>query len=419
MIFKRLLWMALVPAMAVISLAAQEQVPSGAAIFAPFVTRLEGEARNNLVRLTWTDSPDARGPVYIYRSPSPFDGPLSTHNIRPVEIPYGTQSYIDEIETAGTVYYFAAASDGTGLRYEIPVSPGNTIGVQVAGSESAAPSVEPRRQAAEPRAIPGAAEVQSIDALVQEDRVTVTFAPGDRNVTLYRSTRPVRATADLLSAVIVQTKAISPFTDFPAPGIPYYYAVIAEEDLIRGAVEIIPGRNATQRPVVVSAARGGSGTDSRDRVVRAMPLPQVTAGTAVPGLSARTERPPMELSPQASQALGDIPARPQSGTQLKSPRVFARDMENSPAGGEAYALSQIVRGSFFAKKWDAAGEELISFLTLPRSPDVKGRAQFYLGQCHYFRARPREALFEFLAIRDRFPAEAAEWIQASLDLIRE
>ena len=438
---KHLLWLTLIPAITAIPLTAQDardEVPPGAAVFAPFVSRLEGEVRNNLVRLTWTDSPDARGPVYIYRSPSPFataayDGSLVIHNIRPVEIPYGTQSYIDEIETTGTIYYFVAASDGTGQKYQIPASSGNIISVQVTENSSIVlfprPAAEP---AAEPRVSPGPAGAASIETYAREDRVTITFGTGTKspdNITLYRSTRPIRATADLLNAVIVQRKAVSPFTDFPVPGIPYYYAVIAEEDLIRGIVEIIPGQNASQRPAVA----GGAGSDSRNRNppvrseaeepllnIRAMPLPQVSVHTALPGMNTQTEpSAPMELSSQASKALGDIPERPRSEIPLKSPRVFARDMENSPAGGEAYALSRIARGSFFVKKWDAAREELISFLSLPRLPDIKARAQFYLGQCYYFQARPREALFEFLAIQDRYPEEAIEWIQASLDLMRE
>ncbi|MDR1210971.1 MAG: hypothetical protein LBK40_01935, partial [Spirochaetaceae bacterium] len=45
----------------------------GERVFAPFVSRLTVEVKNNLVRLTWRDSPDVRGPVYVYRSDRPIE----------------------------------------------------------------------------------------------------------------------------------------------------------------------------------------------------------------------------------------------------------------------------------------------------------------------------------------------------------
>ena len=387
---------------------------SEAKVFAPFVSRLEGEVRNNLVRLSWADSADVRGPVRIYRSDFPFDLDSPLGSLRLVEIPYGAQSYIDEIESSGTFYYFASASDETGRSYDIPIPFSNTIGVQVSMNGIAAPFVP--APAPEGRAQRYTAGISSLEANAQGDRIIVTFSTGDaRNATLYRSTRPIRETPDLLGAVIIQTQINSPYTDSPVPGIPYYYAVVAEEDLVRGTVEIIPGRNATLAPAVALAGGPAPGGEAR-QMPRPMPLPQITpsaSGTDYAGIP-RTA----ELSPQAAKALANIPAQPQAAAELKRPRAFARDLDTSPSGGEDYALTSIVRGPFFAKNWEAAREELARFLALRRSPEAAARARFYLGQCYYFLQRPREGLFEFLAIQDRYPAEAREWIQASLDMMR-
>jgi TolA-binding protein len=103
---------------------------------------------------------------------------------------------------------------------------------------------------------------------------------------------------------------------------------------------------------------------------------------------------------------------------LKTPRVFTRDLEGTPTNGEDYALASIIKGSFFARNWEAAREELAKFLALPRSAEATARAKFYLGQCFYFLRQPREGIFEFLAIQDRFPTEAGEWVQASLDMMK-
>ena len=414
---KRLFWFALIMAAAGIPLTAQnapEQASSGTTVFAPFVSRFQGEIRNNLVRLSWIDSPDVRGPVYIYRSNRPFEGSQAFPGTRPIEIPYGIQSFVDEIETEGIFYYFAAASDETGRSFDIPIAFTNTISISISPGTAAPAAIIPVTEPASIARTPvPPAGISSLKAVVQGDAVLITFNEANvRSASLYRSIRPISQTADLLGAVIIQTKITSPFTDYPVPGIPYYYAVVAEEDLVRGTVEIIPGRNATGFPVEAGAKRPDTG-----RELRSMPLPQISAQAAIPGTIEYTGAPMQtELSPQAAKALGNLPARQ---ALSKKPRVFARDLEASPAGGEEFVLASIVKGPFTAKKWEAAKEELVRFLALPRSQEVKTRAKFYLGQCYYFLSTPREGIFEFLAIQDRYPLEAAEWIKASLELMKD
>ncbi|WP_461247278.1 hypothetical protein, partial [Treponema sp. R6D11] len=84
----------------------------------PYVSQIKVEPRNNLIRITWVDSPDAKGPVYIYRSARPFNGVIPA-NIRPVVVRYGEQYYIDDSDDMKNVYYFIAASDTSGQRYDI------------------------------------------------------------------------------------------------------------------------------------------------------------------------------------------------------------------------------------------------------------------------------------------------------------
>ena len=419
---RRLFWFILAMA-AALPIAAQ----TDSAVSAPYVTGLRGELRNNLVRISWVDSPDARGPVYLFRSVIPFgaDGPLP--GSRPVEIPYGVQSFVDELENGDSYYYFAAAGDEIGRYFNILIPDSNTIRISLAAGNSVLSVHTPDTLPEETRIGPPPG-ISSFNAAAQSDRVIISFTAADvKSAALYRSVRPIRATPDLLGAVIVQTGIVSPFTDRPVQGIPYYYAVIAEEDLNRGTVEIIPGGNTSLFPVEISSP-GSSGPDSFGREIRAMPLPQISVQAAVPGVRInRTaisgndiygSTPPAELSTEAAMALSNIAARQQDAAPLKKTRVFARDLEAVPAGGEDYALSLIIRGSFSAKNWEAARYELLRFLALPRNPENAARARFYLGQCWYYLRQPREGLFEFLAIQDRYPAESAEWIQASLDMMR-
>ena len=118
---------------AVLPLAAQTHQETE--VFAPFVTQLKGEATDSIVRLSWVDSQNARGPVYIYRSTIPFNRVGSPLRITPVEVPYGVQSFVDRIDTleipVEALYYFAAASGENGQNYNFHIISENLVTVQI------------------------------------------------------------------------------------------------------------------------------------------------------------------------------------------------------------------------------------------------------------------------------------------------
>jgi hypothetical protein len=388
----------------------QEEPP-----FTPFVSELEAEAKNNLIRLTWKDSPDAKGPVYIYRSDTPFNTARPGFGkAQPVEVPYGVEYYIDETETTGTIYYFAAASDGSGRRYDIPLPVGNSIRVDISDLPfSGAPSLSE-----EPMPLGLHGGIYALETAVLGEGVTISFLanfPG-RNLVLYRSVQPITRTTDLLRAVIVQSGLSSPFTDYPVPGIQYYYAVIFEDELTRGRVGIYPGYNATQRPVEIKAAEGRAGLPGAKAEIRSMPLPLMSLDYAAPGFQGLVEAPaePVPLSPEARRALESLrPTEPRPGPQ-KKPRAFSQDLEAEPAAGEEQALKVIVQGYFLGEDWENSCIELRRYLSLHHSAGIAARARFYLAQSLYFSLSYREALREFLLVKDFFPQEANEWINASL-----
>jgi hypothetical protein len=378
--------------------------PAAQDVFAPFVSRLAVEVKNNLVRLTWRDSEDARGPVYVYRSNRPIEGAGGPGGRpeKPEEIPYGSESYIDELETTGIFYYFVAASDEQGKIYDIPLPLNNTISVNI---QEAPPQGE-----APARSPVIGADAGFVEAVAQGNSVVIRFTLYGTGKTpvLYRSVRPIRNIQDLLSAAIVQTAVRSPFTDYPVQNIDYYYAVIFEEDLAQGRVSIVPGQNATTQAARLS---GGS---QEGAALRSMPLPLVSVGNAVPrsqGLEAPPPRAP--LSAEAERALGVLLGKiePRQAPAQKRPRAFVRDLDEN-AGGADYTLGSRVRNSFSRGQWEQARNELIEFLSIPRSADLEYRAHFYLGQAFYFLNENREALFEFLLVRPYEDTEASDWIDS-------
>ncbi|MDR2618311.1 MAG: hypothetical protein LBC62_05510 [Treponema sp.] len=410
------------------ALHAQEEADLSQPLFVPFVSRLQGEIKNNLLRLSWTDSPDVRGPVYIYRSLEPFDDNLSPDSLgRPVEVPYGAESYIDELGDPGTYYYFVVASDTRGQHFVLPIPLNNSISVQISASpgglavSTGSPVSGGFPVPGEAAPVPGGSEpgISGLEAVTEGDGIIITFSAGmtGKKVVLYRSVQPIRQTMDLLGAVIVHNDAPSPLTDYPVPGIPYYYAAILEEDLTRGTAGIYPGKNATVNSVEVPAGQGRIGLAGPDRDIRAMPLPMISVTAAVPATDAFGETPVQAgLSAKAAKALEDVPVSRKQAVPEKQPRVFSRDVDDSPRG-EDYALRAVVQGSFANRDWEACRDELKRYLSLPRSGESEARARFYLGQCYYFLGQFREGLFEFLSARPFYPEESPEWIQASLNAL--
>jgi TolA-binding protein len=133
-----------------------------------------------------------------------------------------------------------------------------------------------------------------------------------------------------------------------------------------------------------------------------MPLPLMTASNAAPAGVSETAKVPEKTS-----------APPNVSPFLREPFVFAEETRFLTDTEEA-VLSQIVREFFEKGDWDTARALLQQYPTLPRSKDTGERARFYLGQTWYFTENYREALFEFLAVKPVYPAEAGIWIDAVL-----
>ncbi|MCL2804456.1 MAG: hypothetical protein FWD26_00770 [Treponema sp.] len=369
---------------------------------APHITGIQVEVRSNLIRLSWVDSPDARGPVYIFRSARPFAGSVPA-NIRPVIVRYGQEYYIDDTDDMENVYYFIAASDLQGRRFELILPMINSTSLNVVQS--------PEREL--PLLVQAPSEpirgISNLKAAEDGERVIITYdATGPRrNPILYRSIQPIRQPQDLLNAVIVTSGMESPFIDFPVPGITWYYAVIYEDEIATGSMGIRPGVNSTETPVTITAELAA------ERSIRPMPLPILSLRSTMPQGFFAEVPPQIPLGPGAVNMLRDIQMPQKQPLAYKNPRIFSVDME-APTGGEESALFQILTEYFVNFEWEKARISLQYYLSLPRSAEVEARARFYLGQTLYFTHKYREALMEFLTLRNIHPIEANGWIDAVL-----
>jgi hypothetical protein len=391
------------------------------AVFTPFISRLAVEGRNNLIRLTWADSRDAQGPVYVYRSKTPIDETRIAALENPVEVPYGVQSYIDEGEAQTTYYYYIAAGNAAGEAYQVVLPGINTISITLGAAADPGLSSPATGRSRNPNR---RAELTGLEAKTQGDSVVITFRLGNSvqsGVVLYRSVQPITQYGDLRNAVIVRSGITPPFVDYPVPGIPYYYAAVFEDDLEAGQVEINSGENATVLPVELPAGQYRVGLPGAGGAIRSMPLPRISVHAAAPWTEGLAEIPPaLPLSVEAAKVVADIGAPPRLFRKpAATPRAFSQDLRNASERGEDDALRSIVQGSFSQWDWTSCREELLRFLALPHGDQTEARARFYLGQAYYFSGLLREALFEFLAIQSAYPQESAEWVDAALNLLAD
>lgn len=374
--------------------------------FSPVVSQIKAESRNNFIRLTWIDSPDARGRVYIFRSTRPFGDSIPA-NIRPVTVRYGEQYFIDDTDDMENLYYFIAASDSTGRRFDVIIPNTNTIGINIAKGEVTTPPVVVQ----EKEVIQG---ISNLRARQEEGRVIITFdvTGKQKNTILYRSMQPIRQPRDLLNAAIVKSGVSSPFTDFPVPGISWYYALAFEDEVTSGSMILKPGVNTIASAVTISAGQ------TAEKAIRPIPLPIMTlsntasiSGPFLNDSNADSGRVP--LSEKTEKMLSDSGLPEKAVHEKRSPRVFTEDLQ-MPSSGSDSALFQIINEYFVAGNWEGARTALLNYLSLSRSKDVEARARFYLGQALYFTGNYRGALFEFLSISSAHPAEANSWIDTVL-----
>ncbi|MDR0540080.1 MAG: hypothetical protein LBG74_06225 [Spirochaetaceae bacterium] len=449
----------------------QQGQPIETAVFAPFVSGLRAEAVGKSVTLNWQDSASINGPVYIYRSQEPFYGGTKSNQFEAKEVPFGTQNYTDTVPANGTWYYLAVASDkDSRQRYEMVVPFRNMVEIliddgarRVAATSWTVPQITPQAysqaQADSGQPNPAAfrsqalaygnggmgdslpfvemaqSPINGITATPQSAAVHIQFfsSATGKHAVLYRSINPIMKFGDLLVASVVKLNVTSPHVDYPTPGVPYYYAVVYEEDLMNGQAVLSPGNNTTIAPVEVSRSpspvvpvpkQSGSYTPAvrqpqpaQPQTARTPPRQVEQAPYAPPpardGTSMSTIRTPNSVAPAPAQinppvVSGHMPL-------VMEARVFNEDRQQHPEGSENYELSQIVQRYIMWRNWNDGRGALMKFLTeRRRSAAVESRAHFYLGECAYFLGIYREALSEFVAVQYVFPDETAAWVQACL-----
>jgi tetratricopeptide (TPR) repeat protein len=395
------------------TLAAQETADQG--VFTPYVSRIRVGVNQESVVLTWEDSVDATGSCVVYRSKEPISSSSFSGAEKLATVPYGVQRYVDSPPSSDAEWYYAVlALDATSVAYEIFIPFKNSTAIGVA--------TEPKATSATASPDERFTLVGSLSAKIDNDAVILSYKAeslGHRLV-IYRGSAPIAAAANVLNASIVSIvdDTVTEVRDYPVPGIDYYYAVIDENTLRRGGVDVRPGENSTKSSVRIEAGVYRIGLPAVSPLSRAVPLPgriyDSAIGTGERLGSALNVPEPRQIASQAEKAidriLKSIPSYPKA-----VPAVTILDHEGqNPGTGEDYTLAGIVRETIQKKDWPEAISQLEKFLSIHRSQETEMRARFYLGEAYAANKDFQDALFSLLVAQDSYYRLTREWIDYCL-----
>lgn len=391
-------------------------------LFAPFVSRLQGEQAEGKITLTWRDSADINGGRYlVYRSPRPIiQSNFSSAEFLAAVQP-GTEEYTDVPQASGNYYYAVIIEGPDQTIYDIFIPYRNITTKALTVTE-------------EPSATTLAAEISRITATAQNNQVNLTFSASrdNRELLLYRAAQPFNTKEDLSPGKVISTVNSSQksLTDYPVPGIPYYYALVDKAMVQEGSPEIQRGSNATLTAVKISVSQGRRSLPERS-TARSLPLPsllvtqRVTTGDP---LAVAYEEPPeaLPLSPDtekavaALMALFDLPRAPLARPQiLPADRTASGSAGNTNTEPQDITLGSILDGPFAAQDWRETETQLTNYLGLPLSEEREARARFYLAQSLFYQGKLRNAFLEILMTEKYYPQRSRQWQDQILESLQK
>lgn len=203
----------------------------------------------------------------------------------------------------------------------------------------------------------------------------------------------------------------------------YFYAVISLTE--NGAYSIIlPSINTTVYGVKTAVSQSAKNTSGKQPPKQeTSPLPKTAPSKKMreiplPTLGlAETPKQKNIIGPKALAAAKSL-GKDYTGRKniIENPHIFEEDMV-CPEGGDEYVLFKILKNYFVKNDFQRTVSELTEFLNVHRSDSVTNRAFFYLGESYYFSADYQNALFNFLTVKEQYPALSKKWIDSTLDLI--
>ncbi|MBI9106042.1 MAG: hypothetical protein JEZ04_04805 [Spirochaetales bacterium] len=385
-------------------------------IFTPFVSRIKTESTAGSVKISWKDTGDVKGNCLIYRHTSPVNSDNFDSSVKIARIPQGVEYYEDFPPYTHTNYYYAILmEDEKSLLHEVFIPFRNL-------THSAA-SIKEKTENDSP------ALVTAIDARAATKSIRLSFRCSKPSAELfvYRNIKPIVDQNDLLTANLIASLSgsASLYTDYPIPGIGYYYGIIDSNLIKTGNYIFKAGENITIIPAeiaLVSTERVGL---PKILPSRSKPLPYLSISRgfqtgrqlspsvidSIPELS--------EVSPETEEYIKKLLSRiPEVSRQELKPLLLKPD-SNAPSGSERSMLLQILEADFLNGNFASAADKLLEFQMIKRSREIEASIHFYLGQIYYFLNDKHKALTEFLFAEEFYYLESRPWIESLFKKLRK
>ncbi|MCX7788934.1 MAG: hypothetical protein N2442_14690 [Spirochaetes bacterium] len=331
-------------------------------------------------------------------------------------VPYGTGYFIDIPDQVGSYYYAVLIKSETGTTYQelIPFRNKTVTPVRL---DSVAPEEE------------RAARISSIKAEVVKDHILVRFVAsrGDRDLILYRSTVPILSVEQLTAATEVKRfpSSETEVSDYPVPGVPYYYAVVDAKLLEMKLPRLEKGNNVTSTYVEIPLPNTALPAISilpplNGTYIRPIPLPfyllkqSFESGNPLPSPSEYGVPPAIPIPTSTLKVLQDLVAPlPEPQSPLPSPTILPFN-KGDTGQKEEQMLQAVLKGPFKNREWKEVILQLDLLSRLPLSEEARSQVYFYRGQAKFFLAQYRESVLDFLLATRYYFSETQPWIDAVL-----
>ena len=378
----------------------------------PFVSKLKSLSEENLIRLSWVDSPDTVHKYLIYRYIEEINNENFSIAQKIGESEVGNEYFIDYPSNIEDYYYAVLALDSSNKTYNLFIPYKNITTTPARITSPASPESL-------------AVTITDIKLISKGNTIEISFnsSGSNRNLIIYRSTSPIVKYQDLLKASLISTipSSNNHYIDHPIPGIPYYYAVMDSELTKSGRYVFNSGENLTEYSTFVKSGSSSSLVESRE-TLRNQPLPYLELNPSIDTykkISQGTPELPVKynLTFETSTIVNNIVNNfyPFEKSVL-NPVILEDDIDVSE-NSEEYQLKRILQSDFKDQNWIIAYKLVSNLLSVHHSEYIELRAHFYRGQILFFQGKYKESFMEFILTGDNLKKETEPWLNEILTLL--
>ena len=384
-------------------------------IFTPFVSRIKTVPTKSSVKISWKDTTDVTGNCIIYRHTSAINSDNLKDAVKAARVPQGVEYYEDFPPYTHTNYFYAVfMEDSKSLLHEVFIPFRNITNKAVFITDKTKDN--------------SPALITAIKAWAGKDSVQLSFkcSKPTSELFIYRNTEPIEDKNDILSANLIATLsgASSSFTDYPVPGIGYYYGIIDSNLIKTGSYIFKAGENITIVPVelkITSTERVGL---PKLPTSRPKPLPYLSISRGYQ--SGRHLSPSVidsipelkSVSTTTEKAISNLIKNVTTPNTAEPVPIILKQDKFPDSGSERAMLSNILDNDFSNENFESARVKLLEFQKIRREKEIEASVHFYLGQIYYFLGDYKAAFTEFLFAEEFFYLDSRPWIDIIFTKLR-